>query len=559
MKKDQPNREWSTEERLQELRGKLNLKERDNEAFYRYSQENITANDDLIKQLRAGVKHQREVLQNCLNFDREVIRTALHGTKLDQLAYQRATAIKCIEEKNQDVFDQVKKLNSLKHQMKQSQDKIAELELTLKNLKAQQVKSEKSNKNATSDASDQRIRVLSTKLDKVLLKINSARYVNITYKRLLSYLEKDSLTLPGRLDELEACLEQQKSELQELRKIHSESKTACDSTKQKRKLLEDDIMAHKQVRDKKITTVRRTLKTLNDESDNAYAMVQQTKQGRGRSGVRTGDSDVRQSHFTPEKVVQKQALADALGMLKDTVGASSIEDIACNFETQLQTQEDLLSEAENLQVKREHLLAAVANMEHKLNSCKYDDSVKLSSAHVPEKELENDDQDVLVNMAQLEQRLNMINRYMATINTAFNVFYEKACELDGQLPKDEDNLSTMAQSMVMRFGSVVKMFDSNLVAFEEDPKNPIEPALLDNVPSINLRIELPEDDDEMGGGTGPQGPGGKKGGTAGAPAAGGVMFGEDDDELVETQYFSRDDLKKKPRDILNKAKPKKRH
>ena len=28
--------EWSTEERLHELKGKLNLKERDNEAYFRY-------------------------------------------------------------------------------------------------------------------------------------------------------------------------------------------------------------------------------------------------------------------------------------------------------------------------------------------------------------------------------------------------------------------------------------------------------------------------------------------------------------------------------------------
>ena len=37
----------------------------------------------------------------------------------------------------------------VKHQMKQSRDKITELEVTLNNLKAQQLKIEKSNKNAT--------------------------------------------------------------------------------------------------------------------------------------------------------------------------------------------------------------------------------------------------------------------------------------------------------------------------------------------------------------------------------------------------------------------------
>ena len=87
------------------------------------------------------------------------------------------------------------------------------------------------------------------------------------YKRLLSYLEKDSLSLPGRLDDLEACLEQQKCELIELRKIHGESKIACDDTKLQRRAMENDIIQDKEIRDKKLSCVRRSLKVLNEEAE----------------------------------------------------------------------------------------------------------------------------------------------------------------------------------------------------------------------------------------------------------------------------------------------------
>merc|ERR1712139_59885 len=262
--------ERRTEERLQELKGKLNLKERDNEAYFRYSQEKIHENDDLIGDLRQKVRQQRETMASCLDGDRTVIETALASQRLDVLTYNRATASKCIEEKNQDVFDQVKKLNSVQHKIRSNRTQIKELELTLKNLKTLPHRSERQNKTTGHDISDQRVRVLSTRLDKVLLKINSARDVNTTYKRLLSYLEKDSLSLPSRLDDLEACLEQQKNELSILRKIHGESKTANDTTKYVRRAMEDEIMNDKAVRDQKLSKVRRSVKQLNDEAEQCF-------------------------------------------------------------------------------------------------------------------------------------------------------------------------------------------------------------------------------------------------------------------------------------------------
>jgi len=547
MKKDAVNREWSTEERLTELRGKLNLKERDNEAFFRYSQEKINEQDQLIKKLRAKVRHQREVMAACLNGDCEVINTALHETPLDQLTYQRTTAAKCIEEKNQDVFDQVKKLNALQHQTRSLQHKIVLLERTLKNKKEQSLKGnvERRDKTTGHDCSDQRVRVLSTRLDKVLLKINSARYVNITYKRLLSYLEKDSLSLPGRLDELEACLEQQKCELSELRKIHGESRTASENTRYLRRDMEDSIMHDKNIRDKKLSGVRRNLKILNEEAEAHNTIVQTSKRGAGKN---RGSNSANMSQFTPEKIIQKEALSKALGMLKDSVGASSIDDIATNFETQLNRQKGLLSEAESFQTRREELLQRVQECEEGLKTATYKDSVTLGHAHDPEPDLAEQDQITVMRMQQLEDRIQSTQDTILRIRTAIEVFYKKACDIDTSLNKTDDNLLDMCSAISKNFGALVGKHDNQLV---HDDSAAVSDNLLLNLQDLeNLRIELPKDDDDDV----PRDPQAKTTSAAGKSN----MFGDDDDELVETQFFSRDDIKKKSNELVNKANPKKK-
>lgn len=546
MKPGQLTAEWSTEERLQELRGKLNLKERDNDAYFRFSQEKISENDTLIKKLRQQVRQQRELMAQCLDGDREVINTALQKTPVDILTYNRVTASKCIEEKNQDVFDQVKKLNSIQHHIRSHHDTIKELELTLTNLKAQQQKSVRQNKTTGHDTSDQRVRVLSTRLDKVLLKINSARYVNTTYKRLLSYLEKDSLSLPSRLDDLESCLEQQKHELSVLRKIHGEAKAACDSTKHERRHMEDSIMQEKSVRDQKLSKVRRSVKQLNDEADQFNINVSNNKSKGQKNQSNSGSS----SSFSPEKIIQKEALAKALGMLKETVGASSIEDIATNFEQQLKRQQNLLTEAEDFQKIRERLHAELKREENAMKVSKYDASIELDHAHDPESALVNQDDTIVAQMRQLETFNESVATNVHKIKLALDVFYNKCRQVDKSLPIGEANLMAMCGAIMNTLSGIAATHKNQLMV--EEPNDKDELVLVDTLPTKNVRIELPEDETE-------DAPAGTENAKSGARTGQGVMFDNDDDELIETSYFSRDDIKKKSTELVRMNTTKKKH
>jgi len=537
------NAEWSTEERLHELKGKLNLKERDNEAYFRYSQETIGGNEKLINDLRHKVKQYRECMASCLDGDRQVIQTALVAQRLDVLTYNRATASKCITEKNQDVFDQVKKLNSIQHQLRRHQNTINELELTLKHAKTN--KKDRRNKTIGHDISDQRVRVLSTRLDKVLLKINSARYVNTTYKRLLSYLEKDSLSLPSRLDDLESCLEQQKQELSVLRKIHNESKAACDDTKHGRHDMEDTIIAEKSLRDQKLSKVRKTVKQLNEDAEIMNMNMQQKRMPTRQEKAQSSDS----KYFTPHKARQKAALAAALNMLKDTCGASTVENISDNFEKQLKRQHQLLAEAENFQKVREQLQARLAMTETTLKNTKFEASISLNDAHAPESNLVEKDEVLVSQMQQLGLRRSSVDQNVTKIRQAMDLFYTKCRDVNSTLPTSESNSARILDTIERTFKPMVAKMNQQLIIEETSDRE--EAALVEFLSHKNLRIDLPEEEEENEGVTNAQ--------STEQQSTNKAMFDDDDDELVESNYHSRDDIKKRSGELMKVHTKQKKH
>jgi hypothetical protein len=563
----------STTEAIKDLKAKIALREKDDSSFLCTAKEIITDIDIKRTFLKNDISKKRRDLAKCLNGDKEVIITALHGSPVDQLTYQRCTADKCIAEKNQDVYDQVKKINSLKHIMNQKQQKIDELNLTLKNLrhqenrKAQQSSVPNSNGQnsvscSTDDESDQRIRILSTKLDKILLKINSARYVNTTYKRLLAYLEKDSLSLPGRLDNLECNLEEQKKELVDLRKTAQEAKHACENTRKQRSILENEIMSSKSIRDKKLTSIKRKLREIQDEAEKNLNLApfmgnnnnsQRKRDHRGKN-TNGSDSSMRMSGFNNDRKLQKDALSAALHILKDTVGASKVEDIATNFESQLQTQTNLLTEAEQLQKNREELVIRLRNEEESLTLSTYDASLALEGSNNTD-ELLSQDKGCLRSAKNITNQLSMMEMNIRTITDAINVYYRKACILKNIKCVEDMSYDNKMKLITDQFGNLARRNQTNLFSYsnvdmtsENTPDEKIQFDLL--VPEENKRVTLPDHLDDVALANSGQN------GNAERTTEKQSLFNDEDEEL-EGSYFSRDEIKKRGIELINQARPKK--
>jgi len=543
---------WTLEERIEELRGKLQLKERDNEAYVAYCNQKLAENEVEIRELQKSVKGQQVSLARyCLNGDRDVILNALHENPVDQLTYQRTTAERCLAEKNQDVFDQVKKLNMVKHQHNMAQQKISELELTLSKLKAAG-ESTSMKVNDPDTISEQRLRILSTQLDKINLKINSARYVNHTYKKLLAYLEKDSLSLPSRLDQVEDILENQKYELTEIKKIHRDSKNSCDVTRLNRSNLEQTIMKDKHTRDRKLTNVRKNLKQLQDEADN---FNMKTPAGTSRRNNRDKNKNLeaeRESVFTHERGLQKECLETALYALQETVGASKVEQIAESFESQLARQNSLLNDAEQKQLQREKLINQLAQIDQNLSDTKYANGEPDSSQSGDRDETQ---EATFAKTHMLQQDLDKLTEKIELIETAFDVFYKKTCSLDTSLWREEDNPDECMNRILSKFSAISKKYDQCLT-HDTILGDKEETTLTTNIQARNVRIDIPSDD-ELGDVAGAPTRDGMQSGPATTPGAK-AMFDDDDDALVETTYISRDDIKKTSKELIYASQPKKK-
>ena len=118
-----------------------------------------------------------------------------------------------------------------------------------------------------------RLRLLMTKLDKMVTKRNTAKYIQSTYNKTLNKLNRDALTMHQHLDQFEVEVVNNQSELEDLKKIHKSAKTGQESARANRLTLEQDVFHNKQIRDKTLSETRKKAKEsaqMPDISTNRY-------------------------------------------------------------------------------------------------------------------------------------------------------------------------------------------------------------------------------------------------------------------------------------------------
>ena len=92
-----------------------------------------------------------------------------------------------------------------------------------------------------------RVRLLMTKYDKMIMKRNTASFIQSTYRKTLSKLNRDALTMHKQLDGIEQTVVSSKTEGVELNEIYRAAKTGQDEFRAKRMALEEDVFHSKQV------------------------------------------------------------------------------------------------------------------------------------------------------------------------------------------------------------------------------------------------------------------------------------------------------------------------
>ena len=136
-----------------------------------------------------------------------------------------------------------------------------------------------------------------------------------------------------------------------------------------------------------------------------------------------------------------------------------------------------------------------------------------------------------------------------------NLFYTKCRDINSKLPEKETSNSRIKEIIDSTFKPIISKMDQQLL--QEETTDREEAALIDFLPGRNLRIDLPDEEDD---GTGDVNNLNNTEGGEGRQNTNKAMFDDDDDELVESNYHSRDDIKKKSNELVKiNATGKKKH
>merc|ERR1712128_314660 len=128
-----PHAYHSLDQTVQELAGKIVVKRRDNESARQVQLDAIEINEDVIGSLRERVKVRRRDLAHMLNKDKEVTENALADPKhrFQRLQCKRYDADTAKQELNEDLCNEIKRMNRVKYQKECRRKRLADLLLKL--------------------------------------------------------------------------------------------------------------------------------------------------------------------------------------------------------------------------------------------------------------------------------------------------------------------------------------------------------------------------------------------------------------------------------------------
>lgn len=201
--------------KIVEIKGKIKMKERGRITEAEKFKSEIADNDKTILYMRSDNCSMRGRLRKALDADDVIVSETLDGRKRERLALTGKSTSVAINEIDQTVCDQARRLNDLVHQRQTRLKKIEEL---LKKAERESRAIRVVDDDVESDEC-RRYRQLENSIDKAKLKTSSAFMVKGLYSKIRSVVEDKIRGYPKKLDELEKTILSGRQELQELRKM----------------------------------------------------------------------------------------------------------------------------------------------------------------------------------------------------------------------------------------------------------------------------------------------------------------------------------------------------
>nr|XP_034300244.1 coiled-coil domain-containing protein 151 [Crassostrea gigas] len=345
-------------DQIEELRGKIHLKERDAKACYESAETRKIYYERLIAKLRSENKNKRVQLAKSINGDEEVIRTVFNNRREELLSMQRCTVEEAIKTMDQKVCEASKRLNNLLYQKADREERYQDMQTRLDRM--MQI-----------DAQDydferkREIRRLQNEMDKARIKYEAARNITKRYQEIMRYMEEECRLYPARLDTMESAVVQARQEISVLRRMNKKAVNSKEEAKKELHFMERDMYQAKRARDAQLNETKK-------EVERRKEPVVERVEKRAKVNIIMENTDAKAAKLQTEKFERQEqllTLTEGFEKIKSAINVSDMEDIVFRVTNQESTHERLLQQKKEkeqaklrLQEEREKLVKIFEEM-----------------------------------------------------------------------------------------------------------------------------------------------------------------------------------------------------
>ncbi|KAK6470982.1 coiled-coil domain-containing protein 183-like [Huso huso] len=230
-------------ERIEDQRSRIQLMEHYKLSYYQTSQDAIARNRKMIKSLRAESKEKLASLAKAWKMDHTLITKACKDRKEMRLCMERSRVQDVKETLNRKLYTRVNLCNTAGFQVRQRERQLQTLQDRLAAM------GKLSTPDETGVQEQQWIRQLENSTEKMLIKAAAAKKLQVTYMKILEFLQEEVRRMPLVVSDAEAALKTHSAELQTLTQITQDATADMQHAKMALDGLEQDYTEERKARD----------------------------------------------------------------------------------------------------------------------------------------------------------------------------------------------------------------------------------------------------------------------------------------------------------------------
>ncbi|XP_056009397.1 outer dynein arm-docking complex subunit 3-like [Ostrea edulis] len=416
---ESPDTVQSDLDEIEEVRAKIQLKEKDAKACYESSEARKLLYGKLIAKLRAENKEKRVQLANSVKGDEKVIRTVFNNRREALLSMQRCSIGEAIYNLDQKICKANNRRNKAQFQLTEREGRCQEMEKTLnimKQIDAQEADFERKRE----------IRRLQNDIDKAKIKYEAARNITRRYEEIMRYMEEESRLYPARLDKLQSFVVRAKRELSELRHVIEKALYSKEEAKIELHIMERDTYQAKKARDAQLNEAKR-------EVEKRKEPVVERAEKRAKVNIIMDSADLKPVKSPVGKRSDRQehllTLNEGIEKIKRAFNVSDIKDIVYRVTDQDSTHRRLIQQQKEKQNVKARLQEEREKLNKLLDEMKYTSQRQLARGRKMVEELQEFvvSEEKMYTESMEEARTN--EKLLIDLQFGINTLYDKLSEV----------------------------------------------------------------------------------------------------------------------------------